>query len=141
MDFGVTVIVPICICVILPIAIVWIACACINNRTNRQSEIVMEALKCNPNVDTEKLLAILRKREYTPWENLTRKLLRGCIFTLTGIAFALIAIFFPEEGETFGCWVACGILGAVGIGFLITYWFSYVNIEKFTAEREEIHKK
>lgn len=134
------IVIPICVCVILPIVIVWIVFNSINNRTNRQTEIVLEALKCNPNVDSEKLLESLKKREYTLWESLNRKLLRGGIFTLMGIAFALLAIFFPEE-EAFGCWVVCGCLGAVGIGFLISYWFSYVNIDKFEAERKEIHKK
>lgn len=141
MDFGVAVIIPICICVILPIVIVWIVFNSINNRYNRQTEVILEALKVNPNVDSEKLIESLRKKDRTVWEDLNRKLLRGVIFTLMGIAFALLAIFLPEdEGASYGCWVVCGCLGSVGIGFLISYWFGYVHIDKFIAEREECHK-
>ena len=140
MDIGVAVIIPICICVILPIVIVWIVFNAVNNRTNRQSEIILEALKVNPNVDSEKLIKSLQKKNHTPWESLNRKLLRGSIFTLMGIAFALIAIFFPEEDTAFGCWVTCGCLGSVGIGFLISYWFGYIHIDKFVADREESHR-
>lgn len=141
MDFGVTVIVPIFICVILPIGIVWIVFNASNNKTNRQTEVILEALKRNPNVDSEKLIDLFAKRDSTPWVSLNRKLLRGVIFTLMGIAFALIAIFLSEEeGAAYGCWVVCGCLGSVGIGFLISYWFGYKHIDKFIAEREESHK-
>ena len=135
------IVIPICVCVILPIVIVWIVFNSINNRYNRQTEVILEALKVNPNVDSEKLIESLRKKDRTVWEDLNRKLLRGVIFTLMGIAFALLAIFLPEdEGASYGCWVVCGCLGSVGIGFLISYWFGYVHIDKFIAEREECHK-
>ena len=134
------IIIPVCICVILPIVIIWIVFNSINNRTNRQSDIILEAIKANPNVDSEKLIESFQKKEATPWMSLNRKLLRGSIFTLMGIAFALLAIFFPDADTTFGCWVVCGCVGAVGIGFLISYWFGYAHIDKFMEEKVGNHK-
>lgn len=133
---AVAIVVPICVCVILPVAIVWIVFRTFNLKINRQSEVLIEAIKMNPNVDTEKLLDSLRKRDITPWMSLSRKLLRGCIFTLIGIAFAFFGAFLPDMDEAFGCWVVCGICGSIGIGFLISYWFVYKNIDKFNRERE-----
>lgn len=131
------IVIPICVCVILPIVIVGIVFNTINNRTNRQTDIILEALKVNPNVDSEKLIESFQKGEKSTWENLSRKLLRGTIFTLMGIAFALVAIFSADDNISFIFWILCGCLGSVGIGFLITYWFSYVNIDRFLAEKEE----
>lgn len=133
----VSILVPIFICVVLPVAIVWIVYNSISLKTVKRSEVIMEAIRANPNIDTEKLIEAYRPEKRGPWEYLNRKLLRGSIFTLISIAFALIAIFNPDSGEAWGCWIVCGICGAVGIGFLVTYWFAYKHIEEIKKEKEE----
>ena len=130
MDTAIGIVVPVSICVILPVLIVWIVFMSINNRTNRQSDIILEAIKQNPNIDVKELIKTMKKNPITPWQRVIRKLLRGCIFTLLGIAFAIVASFTPEIDNALESWVACGICGSVGIGFLIACWFSYKNVEK-----------
>lgn len=136
MSIAVELAVPISICVVLPVLIVWIVFRSIINKTNKNSEIIIEAIRNNPTIDTEKLIETMKRPEKTPWESLSRKLLRGCIFTLIGVAFAFFGAFLPEEDINTGCWVVCGTFGAVGIGFLITYWFAYKHIDQLTAEKE-----
>ena len=120
---AVRILVPIFICVVLPVAIVWIVFRYINNKTNRQTEVILAAIQTNPNVDAEKLIETLRKKDRSPIEIINRKLLRGSIFTLIGVAFALIASLGDVDEVETGCWVVCGVCGAIGIGFLISYIF------------------
>lgn len=135
---AVSIIIPVSICVVLPIAIVWIVSNTIALKNKRQSEIIMEAIKNNPNVDPEKLLEGFnkKKQKITPWRDLTRKLLRGSIFTLLGIAFALIASLSADDEAHVGSWMACGVCGSVGIGFLIAYFFGYKHIARLEAEQK-----
>ena len=138
---AVAIVVPVCVCVVLPIAIVWIVFATIRNKTNKQSEIILEALKNNPNVDPQGLLDALKQNPLTPLEKLNRKLLRGSIFTLIGISFAFFAGFCPEPEDAFGLWIICGISGAVGIGFLISYCFGYKHLDELRIEDKDCREK
>ena len=131
METAVAIVVPVCVCVVLPIVVVWIVFNCIVNKTNKETEIILEAIKCNPAVDTQGLLDSLKKKDRSPWESLNRKLLRGCIFTLIGVTFALIASLVPiDQDDVAEIWIACGVSGSVGIGFLITYIVGYYNLMK-----------
>lgn len=132
---AVAIVIPLGICVVLPIVIVWIVFRSLSNRTNRQTEVILESIRNNPNLDVSILLETISSKTNTPWVSVTRKLLRGCIFTFIGIAFALIASLIAEEDVIFGCWVICGVFGAIGISFLITYWFAYRHINQLEEER------
>lgn len=140
MNDATAILIPIFVCVVLPVSIIWIVYRFLINKTNKKTEIILEAIKNNPGIDTEKLVESLKSEEITPWESLNRKLLRGSIFTLIGIAFVLIAIFCPDD-DAAEMWVVAGISGAIGIGFLITYFFAYKHIDKLVAEKERFHLK
>lgn len=128
------ILVPIFICVVLPVAIVWIVFFFLRQKNNNKTQIILESIKSNPNLDVEKLIKSMNSPKKSPLQNLNGKLLRGSIFTLMGIAFAFLGIFSPEEDFIFGSWFFCGTLSAVGIGFLITYWFAYKHLSQ--AEKE-----
>lgn len=134
----VAIVVPVSICVILPVLIVWIVFRALINRTNRQTDIVLEAIRNNPGLNTEKLIETMKKREFTPWERLNRKLLRGSIFTLIGITFVFLAAFGVQDSDAeFFCWLLCGVCGSIGIGFLITYFFALRHINEIEAENKK----
>lgn len=137
MDEAVAIVVPVSVCVVLPIALVWIVYRSITNKTNRECEVIMEAIRNNPNIDTEKLLEAFKRKEPSAWQYLNRKLLRGSIFTLLGITFALVASLEAGPQEEMGCWVACGVLGSVGIGFLLSYLFGYKHINEIIADQKK----
>lgn len=132
------ILVPIFVCVILPVAIVWIVFYSIQKRNANETQIILESLRTHPEADAEKLIKLMKRPLKAPWQDLNRKLLRGSIFTLMGIAFAFLGIFCENEELVFGNWVFCGVLSAVGIGFLITYWFAYRHIDKSEKEYTRI---
>ncbi|MCH5231404.1 MAG: hypothetical protein J1F43_06370 [Muribaculaceae bacterium] len=131
-----SILVPIFVCVVLPVAVIWIVCYTLQQKSNNETQILLEAIKNNPSVDSEKLIKSFRKVKGArpPMENLSRKLLRGTIYTLMGIAFAFMGAFFPGEDFLLGSWFLCGMLSAVGIGFLITYFFAYKNLAKIEKD-------
>lgn len=79
------VIVPLGICVLLPIAIVWLAYRRKMNETNKRTEIVLAAIEKNSGVDVEEFLKKLNPPQKTMRENLLSKLQRGCVFLFVGI--------------------------------------------------------
>lgn len=120
--------VPISICVVLPIAVVLITSLTKMNSENKRAFIVIKAIEANKDVDTDKLIESLRKPQKTPREILNFRLLRGCIFSLVGVALAIVGIASFIAGSEFESdSVACplvfgGISLAVGIGYLIVYF-------------------
>lgn len=127
------------ICVVLPVLIVFIVFRFITFKTQKQSDIIMEAMKNNPNIDTKELIKAFQSKQGKVWRNLSRKLLRGCIFTLMGVALIIIACFIPIN-DSIGLWIVGSCTASVGIGFLITYWFAYLNRNNF-KEDYECHNK
>lgn len=120
--------VPIFICVVLPIAVVLITSLTKVNGENKLALIVIKAIEANKDVDTDKLIESLKKPQKTPREILNCRLLRGCIFSLVGVALAIagIASFIAGsefESDSVACpFVFGGISLAVGISYLIVYF-------------------
>lgn len=139
---AVDLLVPLGICVALPVMVVWLAFRYLINKDNRRTELMMEAIKINPNIETSKLLESLKKPEYTLKERIIRKLLRGSIFSLIGMVFIIIGIVMACIMETIrgnedivvNIFVIGGVCLAVGIGFLIAWSASKKQL------KEEIEK-
>ncbi|MCH5224027.1 MAG: hypothetical protein J1E82_08285 [Muribaculaceae bacterium] len=122
------------VCVVLPVAIVWIVFYANMKKNQMQTDIILEGLKSNPNLDIEKIMDSFRAQRLSPIEKVNRKLLRGSIFTLFGIAFAFTAAFCPDPDDAFDFWIICAVSASVGIGFLISYWFAYKNLDRLKEE-------
>lgn len=120
--------IPIGICVVVPIAITWIVCRAYSNRDNKQAEILMEAIRSNNNVDTDKLANAFAKKEKTPQQHQSRRLLCGCIFTFFGVLFMLVSIIMMCVTEISSDWGSLLVLAClslpVGISYLIVYFVS-----------------
>lgn len=121
--------IPIAICVVLPIAIVWIVVRAIINRDNKRTEVLIEAIRSNSNIDTDRLAEAMTKRTHTPREILNLRLLRGCMSSLAGVAFLGYNMFLSYKG---GCgndiltstMIAALIFLAIGISYIIVYFVS-----------------
>lgn len=136
------ILVPICICAIMPIVIVLIVYIQ-KMQTNRvRADVIIKAIESNADVDVDKLTESLNRPQYTPEQSQSRRLLRGCIFSLIGL---IIFIFGIVVSCTSGNYsndaleiLMCGcIVMAVGISFLIVY---FVNYKKLRAEEEKLLK-
>ncbi len=123
----VSTLVPIFVCVILPIAIVLITALTKINSDNKQTQIIIKAIEANKEVDTDKLIESMRRPRKSAREILNLRLLRGCMFFLIGIGLEIIGLFnFATNHDStsdpvvvpivFGC-----IPLAIGISYLIVY--------------------
>ncbi|MCX4258665.1 MAG: DUF6249 domain-containing protein [Muribaculaceae bacterium] len=132
-DFGL--LIPIGVCVVLPIMIVWIVFKAKTNNDNKRADVLIKAIENNANIDAEKLAEALGKQQISAKELLNRRLLRGCMFTILGVAFSIIALTFsaaPEDMQ-FISYILAALSFAVGIAYLIVYFVT----RNTTAETEE----
>ncbi len=80
------ILVPIFVCVVLPVAIIAIIFGASINSDNKRSKVLIKAIESNCDIDADKLAEALQKPKKTALEILNLRLLRGCIFSLVGIA-------------------------------------------------------
>lgn len=130
------ILVPIFICVVLPVAIVAIIYWGRVNNDNKRTQVLIKAIEANNDIDADKLAEALAKPRKTAKEILNGRLLKGCIFTFSGVCceiFALVEYFsqnadtsFLDSIEAFG--VIGGISLAIGISFLIVYFVTRKQI-------------
>ncbi len=129
-------IVPISICVVLPIAIVLIISLTKINGDNQRTKILLKAIESNKEVDTDKLLDALKKPRRSATELLNLRLLRGCICTLIGLGFITIGIVNWCRGELFDGddvlvpLVFGGIPFLIGVSYLIVYFVTRKELNR-----------
>lgn len=129
------VLVPIFICVVLPVAIVAIIYWGRVNNDNKRTQVLLKAIEANNNIDADKLAEALAKPRKTAKEILNGRLLKGCIFTFIGVCceiFALVSFFHHDAYTSMDAIeipaIAGGISLAVGISFLIVYFVTRKQI-------------
>ncbi|MBD5268218.1 MAG: hypothetical protein HDR48_00365 [Bacteroides sp.] len=134
------------ICVVLPVAIVLIVNLTSINNDNKRAEILLKAIESGQNVDIDRLADSLgasrsrRRRNRTPLEILNRRLLKGCIFTLTGLASMVISLFDLSALDNFNI-IPSGLgalLFAIGVSYLIVY---FVTRKQIPQEEKEIKEE
>ena len=130
-DF-VSIILPICICVVLPITILWLYLRNRKDENEKRTQIVMAAIEKNGEIDVQEFFKNLNKPRKTVREKLVMQLhwelLLGSIFTVFGlvvfIALGVLAIGFGvTKDDVIAMCCVCGIPTlALGIGLLIAYF-------------------
>lgn len=124
----VEILVPIGICVVLPIGVIWIIFASIMNRDNKNAEIILKAIENNSSIEVDALLKSFAKKEKTGAHLLNLRLLRGSIFSLTGVATgafaAVMATNRPDSNLQFPFLLICLLSFAIGISYLIVYFMT-----------------
>lgn len=122
-----TVIESIFICVILPVAVVLIINLTKINAENKRTQIILKAIEANKDVDTNKLIESMKKNKKTACEILNARLLRGCMYSLIGVALAIVGIVGIATGSAFSedsvmlPFIFSGISLAIGISYLIVW--------------------
>lgn len=141
------ILVPIGICVVLPVLIVWLVSRTRQNEINRKTEIVLKAIEAGATIDTN--LFKNQQDNKTIKERLLKRLTGGCIFTLMGIAFLCIGLY---NGAT--CTEAMskdsivmpllfsGIWFAIGISLLVVFFVGKSLLAKeIEAEEKSLLQK
>ena len=136
------ILVPLGVCVVMPIVIVWLIMRNKKNDTNRRTEIILAALEKNSDIgNMEELLKQMTPPQPTFREKMLQKLHReliwGCIMTLTGIGVLVIITLTAKDMATgditgFGIMGSCGL--AVGISLLIAYFAGKKTLNKEVKE-------
>lgn len=122
------ILVPISICVFLPVAIVAIVFATVMNSDNKRAKVLIKAIESNCVIDADKLAEALRKRKKSEFEILNLRLLRGCIFSFIGLVFCIMGIIFLCTGSKFIFelitipLVFGGASLAIGLSYLVVYF-------------------
>lgn len=126
--------VPIVICGILPVAIVWIVTNKLKNRDDKRAEVLMKAIESDKSIDTNKLAEALGSPNDQKSDILSKRLLRGLMFSFIGLAMIIGALLIFGNGGS-GDTPELGIMGgtvllAIGISYLIVYWVTYRQKQK-----------
>lgn len=135
------ILVPIAICVLLPVMIVLIVGLVKRNETNRKAEIMLKAIENGQSIDPELFHAVPKKGSIK--KDLLEKLNGACITSLLGLAFLIFYIIEGENGffENYLPYAA-GALLAVGIGLFISYFAGKKMLAKeIEAEEKELLEK
>ena len=99
-DLAEETIVPIGICVILPIIIVWLIMRRKTNETNRRTEVLLAAIEKNPDMDMEDFIRKMNLKTKTTKERLMSRLLWGLVFIAIGASSLLSALYQDYQGGT-----------------------------------------
>lgn len=121
------VLVPIFVCVVLPVAIIAIVYGTIMNNDNKRAAVLIKAIESNSGLDADKLSEALQKPKKSARELLNLRLLRGCIFSFIGLALFIVAVILLCTGNMFSADqvfipLILGVISlAIGLSYLIVY--------------------
>ena len=133
MEDLVAILVPLGVCVALPVLVVWLVMRSKINSQNRNAEIMMEALKTNNSETIEVLKALMVKNVKTPLDKLMKKLTWGCALSLIGIGLIILCCIMgydnlmEDDYDILFVGICC--LGA-GIGLLIAFFVNKRMLKK-----------
>lgn len=131
----VPILVPIFICVVLPVSIVAIVFAAAMNNDNKRSKVLIKAIESNCGIDAERLAESLQKPKKTAREILNLRLLRGCIFSFVGLALCIVGIVSYCTGTEFSAdpvsvpLVFGGASLAIGLSYLVVYFVTRKQVK------------
>ena len=134
------ILVPIAVCCVLPIMIVWFVIRKKMNDTNQRTQIVLAAIEKNPEMDIEELLKKISAKPRLLKEKLLIKLLWGCLAVLLGIGligFGAWLRYMDAGSDDPFVSVCFGLIAlGVGIAFLVNYFVGKKMLAK-EIEAEE----
>ena len=122
--------IPIFICVVLPVSIVLITSINKMYQEKKRSEIITKAIEANNCCDSEKIVEALRQPRKTERQIANSRLLTGCICTLIGIVLMICGLVCWMLGTPFESdpvevpMMFGGIMLAIGISYLIVYFIT-----------------
>ncbi len=95
--------IPIGICVVLPIVIIWIIYRAKTNKDNKSAEVLIKAIESNSVSDVDRLMEILsideKKKGGKRTDLSEKRLLRGTGYTLASIAVGICTSIFYSMTE------------------------------------------
>ena len=126
------ILVPLGICVVLPVMIVWLITRKQQNETNRKTEIMLKAIEAGQKIDGE-LFCIKQKASKSIKERLWDRLVIAWITTIFAIIHGIFGSSIYIGDFKLDMTLFDSIFLAIGISFFISY---YVGKKIFKKEME-----
>lgn len=114
----VEIIVPIGVCVVLPVMVVWLVFRSRNHIVDRKVDVLLKAIENGQDIDPEMFASDGRSRRSLKM-NLLGKLQAGIILVIMGAGLVACAMLIPGKDSLF---IIASILLAIGIGFFVSFF-------------------
>ena len=136
------VMVPIGICVVLPVSIVMLYLRARKHETNKRTEILLAAIEKNAEIDVEDFLAKMTPPKKSIKQMLLTKLMWGSIITAIGAGAMGFTIYADVMGEMpvrylHNCYLFSALILLVGVAILIVFFVSKKILAKELQAEEE----
>lgn len=133
------IIVPIGICVVLPVMLVWLITRVRRNEIDKKTEVMLKAIESGATIDSDLFKEAPKKRKSTK-ERLLNRLICGCAASIIGAALTAIGIipWMTLEDDYYApLLIFGGISLAVGIALFIGFFVG----RKMLAKEMEAEEK
>ncbi len=122
----VKIIVPVSICCVLPCVVVWLVSRTKKNADDKRAEVLLEAIRANNNVDVDRLTEAMSRPKLSAEEQQSRRLQRGCLFSLSGVAMLIygmvqLSMWGVTNDIIDMLLLGGGIALAIGVSYLVVY--------------------
>ena len=142
------ILVPLGICVVLPVLIVWLVTRTRQNETNKKTEIMLKAIESGATIDANFFKDAHKKQKSTK-ERLLNRLIWGCATSILGVGLAILGIvqWVNWNGTTSNDsfvvpLIFAGILLAIGIALFIGFFVGRKMLTKeMEAEEKSLEQK
>lgn len=126
MEYMEDILVPIAICCVLPIVVVWLYIRESINASRDRTRIVLAAIEKNPNLDVEELIRKMSPKSVLLKEKLLKKQQRAMLSSLLGFGSLGYGIYLGCNNYG-GCHDPAGfiIIGLILLGIGITLYVNY----------------
>ena len=130
--------IPLGVCVVLPIVIVWLVSRVRQKEIDRKAEIMLKAIEAGVEIDPA-LFSDNKKKEprMKVKSDLLDKLSGACITSLMGVALLVIRYLGFDPAWAIYLSLAGAVLLAIGIGLFISYFVG----KRFLAKEIEAEEK
>lgn len=141
------ILIPISVCVVLPVMVVWLVNRTRQNEINRKADIMLKAIESGATIDANFFKAQQEKNSIK--ERLLKRLTGACIFTLTGLVFAVIGLFnwtnLTENMSNDSAVIPMifgGLFLAIGISLFVVFFVGRKMLAKeIEAEEKALENK
>ena len=141
------ILIPISVCVVLPVMVVWLVNRTRQNEINRKADIMLKAIESGATIDANFFKAQQENKSIK--ERLLKRLTGACIFTLTGLVFAVIGLFnwtnLTENISNDSAVIPMifgGIFLAIGISLFVVFFVGRKMLAKeIEAEEKALENK
>ncbi|MBR5042584.1 MAG: hypothetical protein IKX67_05035 [Bacteroidales bacterium] len=137
-DILVSFVLPVCICVVLPVFIVWLAMREKQNEANKKAEIMLKAIESGSTIDADFFKPQTVKKSIK--EKLLGRLTAACVTGFLGVAFLLGGLAFNWK-LNFGPVMPLPLLGSILLAVGISLLVAYLVGKKMLASEIEAEEK